>query len=33
VADIALATGASDEAAKSRLRYAVTKLKEALADE
>jgi len=33
VAEIALATGASDEAAKSRLRYAVAKLKEALADE
>lgn len=32
VAEIAAATGADAEAAKSRLRYAVTKLKEALAD-
>jgi len=33
VAEIARATGAGEEAAKSRLRYAVAKLKEALADE
>ena len=33
VAEIARATGASEEAAKSRLRYAVAKLKEALGDE
>ena len=32
VAEIARATGANEEAAKSRLRYAVTKLKEALGD-
>jgi len=32
VAEIALATGANEEAAKSRLRYAVSKLKEALGD-
>jgi RNA polymerase sigma-70 factor (ECF subfamily) len=32
VAEIARATGASEEAAKSRLRYAVAKLREALAD-
>lgn len=32
VAEIARATGASEEAAKSRLRYAVAKLKEALGD-
>lgn len=32
VAEIARATGANEEAAKSRLRYAVTKLKEALSD-
>lgn len=32
VGEIAAATGASEEAAKSRLRYAVAKLKEALAD-
>jgi RNA polymerase sigma-70 factor (ECF subfamily) len=33
VAEIARATGAGEEAAKSRLRYAVAKLKEALGDE
>jgi RNA polymerase sigma-70 factor, ECF subfamily len=33
VAEIAQATGAGEEAAKSRLRYAMSKLKEALADE
>jgi RNA polymerase sigma-70 factor (ECF subfamily) len=32
VAEIARATGAGEEAAKSRLRYAVSKLKEALGD-
>ena len=32
VAEIARATGADEEAAKSRLRYAVAKLKEALGD-
>jgi RNA polymerase sigma-70 factor (ECF subfamily) len=32
IAEIAAATGANEEAAKSRLRYAVAKLKEALAD-
>jgi RNA polymerase sigma-70 factor (ECF subfamily) len=32
VAEIARATGANEEAAKSRLRYAVAKLKEALGD-
>ena len=32
VAEIAQATGANEEAAKSRLRYAVAKLKEALGD-
>jgi RNA polymerase sigma-70 factor (ECF subfamily) len=32
VAEIASATGANEEAAKSRLRYAVAKLKEALGD-
>ena len=32
VAEIARATGANEEAAKSRLRYALSKLKEALAD-
>jgi len=32
VAEIARATGAGEEAAKSRLRYAVAKLKEALSD-
>ena len=33
VAEIARATGANEDAAKSRLRYAVSKLKEALGDE
>jgi RNA polymerase sigma factor (sigma-70 family) len=33
VAEIAAATGASEETAKSRLRYAMTKLKEAIGDE
>ena len=33
VAEIAQATGAGEEAAKSRLRYAMSKLKEALADD
>jgi len=33
VAEIARATGANEEAAKSRLRYALAKLKEALGDE
>ena len=33
VAEIAQATGANEEAAKSRLRYAVSKLKEALGDD
>jgi RNA polymerase sigma factor (sigma-70 family) len=33
VAEIAAATGANEEAAKSRLRYAIAKLKAALADE
>jgi len=33
VAEIARATGADEEAAKSRLRYAVSKLKEALGDD
>ena len=33
VAEIAHATGAGEEAAKSRLRYAVSRLKEALGDE
>jgi RNA polymerase sigma-70 factor (ECF subfamily) len=33
VAEIALATGASEEAAKSRLRYALSKLKEAVGDD
>ncbi len=33
VAEIAHATGAGEEAAKSRLRYALSKLKEALGDE
>lgn len=33
IAGIALATGAGEEAAKSRLRYAMSKLKEALGDE
>ena len=32
VAEIAAATGANEEAAKSRLRYALAKLREALAD-
>jgi len=32
VAEIALATGANEEATKSRLRYALSKLKEAVAD-
>ena len=32
VAEIARATGAGEEAAKSRLRYALSKLKEAIAD-
>ena len=32
VAEIARATGTNEEAAKSRLRYAVSKLKEALGD-
>jgi RNA polymerase sigma-70 factor (ECF subfamily) len=32
VAEIARATGANEEAAKSRLRYALSKLKEALAE-
>jgi len=32
VAEIALATGANEEAAKSRLRYALSKLKESLQD-
>jgi len=33
VAEIAQATGASEEAAKSRLRYALSKLKEAIGDD
>jgi RNA polymerase sigma-70 factor (ECF subfamily) len=33
VAEIALATGASEEAAKSRLRYALSKLKQAVGDD
>jgi RNA polymerase sigma-70 factor (ECF subfamily) len=33
LADIALATGATQEAAKSRLRYALAKLREALSDD
>jgi len=33
VAEIARATGANEEAAKSRLRYALAKLKEAVADD
>ena len=33
VAEIAQATGANEEAAKSRLRYALSKLKEAVADD
>ena len=33
VAEIARATGANEEAAKSRLRYALSKLKEAIADD
>jgi len=33
VAEIALATGANEEAAKSRLRYAMNRLREAIADE
>jgi DNA-directed RNA polymerase specialized sigma24 family protein len=33
VAEIAQATGASAEAAKSRLRYALAKLKEAAGDD
>ena len=33
VAEIAHATGANEEAAKSRLRYALSKLKEAIGDE
>jgi len=33
VAEIAQATGAGEEAAKSRLRYALSKLREAVADE
>ena len=33
VAEIARATGANEEAAKSRLRYALSKLKEALGDD
>ena len=33
VAEIARATGANEEAAKSRLRYALSKLKEAMADD
>jgi RNA polymerase sigma-70 factor (ECF subfamily) len=33
VAEIAQATGAGEEAAKSRLRYALSKLKEAVADD
>ena len=33
VAEIAAATGANEEAAKSRLRYAISKLKAALTDE
>ena len=33
VAEIARATGANEEAAKSRLRYALSKLKEAVADD
>ena len=33
VAEIARATGANEEAAKSRLRYAIAKLKEALGDD
>lgn len=33
VAEIAHATGTGEEAAKSRLRYALTKLKEAMADD
>jgi DNA-directed RNA polymerase specialized sigma24 family protein len=32
VAEIARATGANEEAAKSRLRYAFAKLKEAMGD-
>jgi RNA polymerase sigma-70 factor (ECF subfamily) len=33
IAQIAAATGASEEAAKSRLRYAMTKLREAIGDD
>lgn len=33
VAEIAAATGSNEEAAKSRLRYAMTKLKQAIGDE
>jgi RNA polymerase sigma-70 factor (ECF subfamily) len=33
VAEIARATGSNEEAAKSRLRYATAKLKEALGDD
>ena len=33
VAEIARATGTGEEAAKSRLRYALSKLKEAMQDE
>jgi RNA polymerase sigma-70 factor, ECF subfamily len=33
VAEIAAATGSNEEAAKSRLRYAISKLKEAIGDE
>ena len=33
IADIAAATGSNEEAAKSRLRYAMTKLREAIGDE
>ena len=33
VAEIAAATGTNEEAAKSRLRYAMNKLKEAIGDD
>ena len=33
IAEIAAATGAGEEAAKSRLRYAMNKLREAIRDE
>ena len=33
VAEIARATGSNEEAAKSRLRYAVSKLKQAIGDD